>query len=45
MTNYTELELKIHFIKSTDIITTSGNSDELPDDNRGGKDELPDDEW
>ena len=45
MKDYTSPKLEILFIKSVDIITTSGNPDELPDDNWGNKDELPDDEW
>ena len=32
MTNYTTPELEIISIKSIDIISTSGNPDELPDD-------------
>ena len=45
MNKYKTPELEIILIKATDIITTSGNPDELPDDEWYNPDELPDDEW
>ena len=45
MKKYQVPELDIIKFHANDIITTSGNPDELPDDNWGNSDELPDDEW
>ena len=45
MEQYQSPELEIIKFAPDDIITTSGNPDELPDDNWGNQDELPDDEW
>ena len=45
MNKYKTPELEIILIKANDIITTSGNPDELPDDDWLNLDELPDDEW
>jgi hypothetical protein len=45
MKTYQNPELEMINFSTNDIITTSGNPDELPDDNWGNADELPDDEW
>ena len=45
MNKYKTPELDIVWIRSNDVITTSGNPDELPDDEWHNQDELPDDEW
>jgi hypothetical protein len=45
MNKYSSPELDIISIIKGDIITVSGNPDELPDDEWGNPDELPDDEW
>ena len=45
MKKYKKPELEIIKILSKDIVTTSGNPDELPDDEWVNPDELPDDEW
>ena len=45
MKTYQSPELEMINFSANDIITTSGNPDELPDDNWDNFDELPDDEW
>ena len=45
MEKYQVPEFKIINFFAHDVITTSGNPDELPDDNWGNPDELPDDDW
>ena len=45
MEKYQKPEWSILQFSVNDIITISGDPDELPDDNWGDPDELPDDEW
>ena len=45
MNRYKKPELQIVWLMANDIIATSRNPDELPDDEWHNQDELPDDEW
>ena len=45
MNKYKSPDLEIIWFKANDIVTTSANPDELPDDEWYNQDELPDDEW
>lgn len=45
MSTYQMPEIKLIRFSANDIITSSGNIDELPDDDWLNPDELPDDEW